>query len=549
MDHLIVVRMKYLNDENFFKRDEVRLKTFIPSILNQINKNFKIGFIINTNHVQIIREHFKNSNINILFFNSSNDVRNYVMENDVKIQTRIDDDDIISCEYTDLLQKMYNHNIVNYESFLIQTQPFKFLLSSGEFYKMGLRYGNETTSMFLTLCQKNVSKFIMDRPHNKMGGTTDCVLSTNEGICSLVITNNNNVSDIKKYDKQIEVTDLSVIVPTFNNVDYIDECLMSIIESSKEYNFEILVGIDNCEKTLEYVKNHQDKYHNTKFYLFKDSVGPYVIKNTLTQISNSNNIIFFDSDDIMNQECVPTIMGESEKYGSIRFSFNNFIELNKPYKNKIHAEGVFFIKKSYFNFLNGFEPWKCAADSEFHRRVVKNDIKTCYLNNIMFLRRIHDVSLTNKTETGYKSNVRWLYSKIIKEKQKSLNYKPLPNLTIHTFFYVNGDNLELVSDKTNFNFFDELNHVSLINNQSERKPKYLTFTPEKKTDPIIPKDFNPNRPRPVVIPIDPEPKKPTIQKAPEKSNEIMKIKNESLVDLSRKIGLGKGRKSPNKLYM
>lgn len=349
--------------------------------------------------------------------------------------------------------------------------------------------------------------------------------------------------------KQNNITELSIIIPTFNNVGYIDECLMSIIESSKDYDFEILVGIDNCEETLDYVKKYQDNYINTKFYLFDDSVGPYVIKNTLTQISKSNNILFFDSDDIMLPECVPNVMEHSEKYGSVRFKFSDFKGNNKiKTLSKNFAEGVFFIKKSYFNFLNGFEPWKCASDSEFHFRVIKNNIKTKYLKDSLFWRRIHDISLTKNSNTGMKSNIRLIYHKMIKEKQISSNIGPLLDLIVHRFFYVNGDNLELVSDETNFTFFSELN---VVKNDDITVDDVI-----KKKHKVIPEDFNPNKERRVInkdITIPQEKSeiedKPTPQNKPKDRNKLFELKKETLFNMSRKIDVGRGKKSPNKLYI
>jgi hypothetical protein len=538
--HIIVVRMKYSDNDKFIERDNIRELTFIPSILNQINKNFKIAFIINPQHQDIINKYFKNKNFDILFFNNSDEVREYCITNNFNIQTRIDDDDIFSVEYVDIIQKMFIQKINLHGKFLIQSQPYKFLMENNEYYKMGLRYNNKLTSMFLTLCQSNVDSFIMDKPHNKMHEIVDDVFLTDEGICSLVIHGSNNVSNLKKYDKSIDVTDLSIIIPTFNNVEYIDECLMSIIDSSKNFNFEILVGIDNCEKTLDYIKKYGDKYFNTKFYLFKDSVGPYVIKNTLTQISNSNNIIFFDSDDIMLPECAPTVMENSEQCGSIRFKFNNFIDLNEPYENKGHAEGVFYIKKSYFNYLNGFEPWKCAADSEFHYRVIKNNIKTKYLKNISFLRRIHKISLTNSVITGFKSNIRSIYSKIIKEKQRTSNIGPLTEMIVHSFYHIDDDEIRLISDKTNFKYFNELN----IYDKKDEEPVENINEYKINLSSVLPFNFNPgkeinyeviNNRMGVKIPSSVKERSIPINK-PKDRNELNKIKQDSMVNLNLEFG-------------
>jgi hypothetical protein len=532
--HLIVVRMKYSNDIKFIERNNVREKTFIHSILNQINKNFDLAFIINPNHQSIISKFFEKEPFNVLYFQSSEDVRDYCIKNDINIQTRIDDDDMFSSEYVDILQKIYINNIEMNDKFLIQTQPYKYLIDKNETYEMGLRYTESITSMFLTLCQSSVDKFIMDRPHNKMSEIVKNVISTNEGICSLVIHNTNNVSNLKKSDKKIEFKQVSIIIPTFKNVNYIDECLMSVINSSKNYNFEILVGIDNCDETTEFILKNQNKYPNTKFFVFNDSVGPYVIKNSLTQISNSNNLIFFDSDDIMGSDMVTKIMDNSDHYGSIRFNFYNFENIKNPYPNKGHAEGVFFIKKSYFNFLNGFEPWKCAADTEFHKRVIKNEINTNYLDEFLFLRRVHIESLTRNLNTGYNSNIRQTYVSIIKNKQKLQNFKPLSELVVHKFSEINDDNIKIISNFSNFNFFKELeSDENLSKNNKPQQPHKL-----------IPKDFNPNKPRTVIDSSITSP-----QNKPKGRNDVFQIKKESLVGLSKKIGIGKGKKSLNKLYL
>jgi len=565
-DHLIAMRMSYSDDELFQRRLEISKKTFIPSILKQINKNFIVACISNEHHRETIKDSFGDSDVKILFFNSSGEVKKYVIENNIKIQSRIDDDDIIVPEYIDIIQRIYYENIKTYDKFLTQTQPYKFLIDKNEHYKMGLRYDNEKTSMFLTLNQLKVTDFIMDKPHNKMGLLVDKVISTDEGMCKLVIHENNKLSTVLEGDKEIEIPEISVIVPSFNNVEYIDECLTSVIESSKDFNFEILVGIDNCEKTLDYIKEHQDKYINTKFYFFNESVGPYVIKNTLTQISKSNNILFFDSDDIMNPECVPFVMEESENYGSIRFKYYDFKETDKiSSKSKSSAEGVFFIKKSYFNFLNGFEPWKCAADSEFHYRVIKNKIKTKYLDFGLFLRRVHGVSLTRSNETGMKSGVRSIYHKIIKEKQKTSNIGPLNEMITHRFYQITGNDLNLVSDKSNFTFFEELKinekqpNKLIPKNFNINKPiKIKEIVPEKnkmeveivkKPNPIIPNDFNPNKKRQVNITIESESKDIIIQNKPKDRNRLFDLKKESLSYLSRKIDTGRGKKNQNKLYM
>ena len=48
----------------------------------------------------------------------------------------------------------------------------------------------------------------------------------------------------------------SIIIPTFNNIDYLKICIDSIKKNSK-YNHEIILHVnDGSDGTLEYVKNN-----------------------------------------------------------------------------------------------------------------------------------------------------------------------------------------------------------------------------------------------------------------------------------------------------
>ena len=117
-----------------------------------------------------------------------------------------------------------------------------------------------------------------------------------------------------------EKKELSIIMPTFNNTKYIDESLNTIINSGKNHNIEILVGIDGCEKTLDYIK--QKTYPDfVKFYYFTTNNGPYSIKNSLAQISNSDSLLFFDSDDIMTESTINEIISNIGHYDMVRLKY------------------------------------------------------------------------------------------------------------------------------------------------------------------------------------------------------------------------------------
>lgn len=245
-------------------------------------------------------------------------------------------------------------------------------------------------------------------------------------------------NDLKNDTLQTEVVnnsfskkDVSIIIPTYKNTDYIDECLTSIINSC-EYgiNYEILVGIDNCEETLSYIKNKKFN-QNVRFFYFEKNVGPYVIKNTLAKISDSEDIIFFDSDDVMKSNMVTDCIKLLKNYELVKPRLHNFkktLDLSdKKFElySSLWGEGVFAIKKSIFLYHNGFEDWRCAADSDLMGRLYKNKIKVIQTEDLMFFRRMHDKNLTVDPATNYGSKLREKYAKISKERK---DFGPLPKL-------------------------------------------------------------------------------------------------------------------------
>ena len=221
-----------------------------------------------------------------------------------------------------------------------------------------------------------------------------------------------------------ETKDLSIIIPTFNNVEFIDSCLDSVLKSGDGYNIEILIGIDSCLKTLSHIKS---KTYSPliKFYLFNENSGPYIVKNTLSLKSNSENLLFFDSDDLMNESMVGRILSCLENYDCVR---PKYIEFNGDPLNTsgpiIPGEGVFAIKKNIFININGFRGWRCAADSDLSERLKRTSTQTTSPSDCLFLRRLHPNSLTQHSETSLSSPLRMKYIGEMREN------KPLKNFAI-----------------------------------------------------------------------------------------------------------------------
>ena len=440
MKHIIITRINFIDDDLFQKYFTVMMKYYIPSINAQTNKNFTIGLIINNKHIQNFENLFKHNNV--VFFTSLDEAKDYCLDNNFTLQTRHDCDDWMDSDYIQKIQELYYDNINTNNSLIIHSKVYKLDDTTLEVYEHKLDYTqNNYTSMFLTLIQTDVTHFVYDKNHRFMYEITDNILLLDKkgGYTRLVIHNNNQLSKINKSDIKLNLNNnysLSVIVPTFNNIEYIDECLYSIIESSAGEHIEVLVGIDGCHKTLDYIKN-KTYPSNVSFYFFEKNGGPYLIKNTLSTISKSNNLLFFDSDDTMLKGTIKEIIDGFSRFEIIKLRYQNYVD-NIPKGKLGYAEGVFAISKSLLHNMNGFEPWFCAADSDFMKRLYERKNRILFASSLNFKRRVHPTSLTQRGDTGMSSRLRANYANISKNKKGSgdpevLHIANFTQITIDTY--------------------------------------------------------------------------------------------------------------------
>lgn len=309
--------------------------------------------------------------------------------------------------------------------------------------------------------------------------------------------------------------DLSIIIPTYKNINYIDECLESVLRSSENHNVEILVGIDGCEETLNYIRG---KYYDEKitFFYFRDNEGPYSIKNSLVSICNSKNILFFDSDDVAEKDLIGGVISNINNYDCIKPKYTDFgvgvAKTNKP----LFGEGVFAIKKDMFLNMNGFEPWMCAADSDFMGRLYKKKCKILHTPFVLFKRRIHNEGLTSRIDTGLRSPKRYQYQKISRLKKGDGNPK---KLNIRDFTIIDIDGVE----KMVFTTYEEKKEINVLKTLTtifNKEPKQVEETQIKEKQKVVSNN-------PLFDLMKKEPKKINEITITEKRKEIEQIKQKT----------------------
>jgi hypothetical protein len=322
---------------------------------------------------------------------------------------------------------------------------------------------------------------------------------------------------INEKNKTHNPKDLSVIIPTYKNTQYIDECLNSIIESSQNESIEILVGIDACEETLKYIKTKS--YPDfIKFYYFNENLGPYIIKNSLTQITNSDKFLFFDSDDIMTKDTIREVIDGLKTYDVIRLRYQNYINGKINGKDSF-GEGVIGLTKNKFLELNGYEPWKVAADSDFNGRLYKSKPKIYHTKNVSFYYRQHQTSLTKRPDTGLGSQLRSSYWKLRKKKGNpdKLNTKDFIILDIDTVFV----------ETKNYDYYQQ--RKSKLDKVLNPAPRKVVNQPIKKKDPVINDrtDLLYTNPKPLTRTIKPN--------KPDNRQELINLKNNTNKSVNKQL--------------
>lgn len=245
---------------------------------------------------------------------------------------------------------------------------------------------------------------------------------------------------------------VTVYVTAYKAKSFIKECLDSIQRQTwfkNHDNYEILVGVDNCQETLDYLKTIMNAYKHMHVYMMNENKGTYITSNTLINIAKYNNLIRFDSDDIMKPNMIDYVMRNKKDSDVYRFYLQNFGMNRTIYL----SDGIAYVKKDFMMKYGGYQPWKCTSDSEFKKRSEKFGIHK-QTNEILFLRRKHEESLTEKK--GIYNNTTKNKGSYRKEKQDYIKKLVIHNEEDAIIKMVTNTYEEIFSDiKPNISFNDD----------------------------------------------------------------------------------------------
>ena len=94
---------------------------------------------------------------------------------------------------------------------------------------------------------------------------------------------------------------VSVVIPTYNRDDFIEKCVISVLQQSKKPNEVIVVDDGSSDKTWDVLRafgfSDSDKKKNSLRYIFQRNKGVSAARNLGIKASKYKYIAFLDSDD------------------------------------------------------------------------------------------------------------------------------------------------------------------------------------------------------------------------------------------------------------
>jgi len=133
---------------------------------------------------------------------------------------------------------------------------------------------------------------------------------------------------------------VSVIIPFFKNIRYIDRSILSALNQTYKNLEIILIYDDNDKKDLIELRKKYKKYKNISFLVNKKNIGAGLSRNKGLMVCKGDYIAFLDADDYWKKDKLKIQIKYMVKH-SLDFSYTSY-EILKNNKRKIHK-----VKKSY----------------------------------------------------------------------------------------------------------------------------------------------------------------------------------------------------------
>jgi len=201
----------------------------------------------------------------------------------------------------------------------------------------------------------------------------------------------------------------AIIIAAHNCDKYIMDCVDSVksqlkVNERNLWRYDMRIGVDGCAKTANVLKKN-----NITHYCAQENVGAYVMRNSLIYLSRADMYAYFDADDVMGpdylRESILAITSGSEIVMAAKYQCGETLQKLKQ-NPVVEQGGAMTFTHSLLEKLGGFQPYRCAGDTDFMHRAEMAGHNIGQISKGLYYRRRHPESLTRKGETCIGSEYR-----------------------------------------------------------------------------------------------------------------------------------------------
>lgn len=145
----------------------------------------------------------------------------------------------------------------------------------------------------------------------------------------------------------IQIPDISIIIPVYNVECYLEECLNSIINQNTSYNYEVIVVNDGSTDDSEIIIDKFVKQYKFIIKINKVNSGLGAARNTGIRLASGKYIGFVDSDDFIDLNMIDSMLNAAKRTESdiVISDIEAFRDNNREKKYYLKVKKIFYNKK------------------------------------------------------------------------------------------------------------------------------------------------------------------------------------------------------------
>lgn len=164
---------------------------------------------------------------------------------------------------------------------------------------------------------------------------------------------------------------ISVVVPCYNQAQFLDECLQSILNQTYQ-NWEcIIVNDGSPDNTEEIAQKWVQKDPRFK-YIYKENGGLSSARNTALEVIDGDYVQFLDCDDLIHPDkFAKSILGDKE--------IPLIVSQYTIYKNQAHQPGYKRIEQNFLTFESIVFDWDLRFSIPIHCALIHKNLLEGFL--------------------------------------------------------------------------------------------------------------------------------------------------------------------------